>query len=130
MDCSEFALRLDDLLDGRLHALGRKSLQEHLERCADCRTRHEHAVAVLEAVRKLTPPAPHPGFIDQALSRATRPVPAAHSKWRRPVIGVALAASLVLSVALGVFLATRPDPVQAVGAATAQPQTRRVQFNS
>ena len=89
MDCSEFALRLDDLLDGRLHALGRKSLQEHLERCADCRTRHEHAVAVLEAVRKLTPPAAHPGFIDQALSRATRPVPAAHSKWR-PVIGVAL----------------------------------------
>jgi len=38
---------------------------------------------------------------------------AAHSKWR-PVLGMALAASLVLGVALGVFLATRPDPVQAV----------------
>ena len=30
MDCSEFALRLDDLLDGRLHALERKSIEEHL----------------------------------------------------------------------------------------------------
>ena len=129
MDCSEFASRLDDLLDGRLHALGRKSLEEHLERCADCRTRYEHSAAVLEAVRKLTPPAPHPGFIDQALSRATRPVPAAHSKWR-PVIGMALAASLVLSVALGVFLAMRPDPVQAVVLTIDRPETVRLMFNS
>src|SRR5256885_6386935 len=130
MDCSEFALRLDDLLDGRLDALGRKSLQEHLGCCADCRKRHEHAVEVLEAVRKLTPPAPHPGFIDQALSRATRPVPvAAHSKWR-PVLGMALAASLVLGVALGVFLATRPDPVQAVVLTIDQPETVRLMFNS
>jgi anti-sigma factor RsiW len=130
MECSEFALRLDDLLDGRLDALGRKSLQEHLERCADCRKRHEHAVAVLEAVRKLTPPAPHPGFIEQALSRATRPVPvAARSKWR-PVLGMALAASLVLGVALGVFLATRPDPVQAVVLTIDQPETVRLIFNS
>ena len=129
MDCNEFGLRLDDLLDGRLHALGRKSLQEHLERCADCRTRHEHAVAVLEAVRKLTPPAPHPGFIDQALARATRPVPATRFK-RRPVIGMALAASLVLSVAIGVFLAMRPDPVQAVVLTIDQPETVRLMFNS
>ena len=129
MDCSEFASRLDDLLDGRLHALGRKSLEEHLERCADCRARYEHSAAVLEAVRKLTPPAPHPGFIDQALSRATRPVPAAHSKWR-PAIGMALAASLVLSVALGVFLAMRPDPVQAVVLTIDQPETVRLMFNS
>ncbi len=129
MECSEFALRLDDLLDGRLHALGRKSIQEHLERCPDCRQRHEHAVAVLESLRKLTPPALHPGFMDQALSRATRPVPAAHSKWR-PVIGMALAASLVLGVALGVFLATRPDPVQAVALTIDRPETVRLMFNS
>ena len=130
MECNDFAQRLDDLLDGRLHALGRKSLEEHLERCADCRKRYEHAMAVLESVRKLTPPAPHPGFIDQALSRATRPVPvAAHSKWR-PVLGMALAASLVLGVALGVFLATRPDPVQAVVLTIDQPETVRLMFNS
>ena len=121
MECSDFAMRLDDLLDGRLDALQRKSFQEHLGRCADCRHRHEHAVAVLEAVRKLTPPALHPGFIDQALSRATRPaVGGAHSKWR-PVLGMAVAATLVLGVALGVFLATRSEPVQAVALTVDRP---------
>ena len=130
MECSEFALRLDDLLDGRLHALGRKSIEEHLGRCPDCRNRHEHAVAVLESVRKLTPPAAHPGFIDQALSRATRPVAgAARSRWR-PVLGMALAASLVLGVALGVFLATRPEPVHAVALTIDRPETVRLMFNS
>src|SRR5437899_3188642 len=130
MECSEFALRLDDLLDGRLHALGRKSIEEHLGRCPDCRNRHEHAVAVLESVRKLTPPAAHPGFIDQALSRATRPVAgAARPKWR-PVLGIALAASLVLGVALGVFLATQPEPVQAVALTIDRPETVRLMFNS
>ena len=130
MECSDFAQRLDDLLDGRLHALGRKSIEEHLAGCPDCRQRHEHAVAVLEAVRKLSPPALHPGFIDQALSRATRPAAgAARPKWR-PVLGMALAASLVLGVALGVFFATRPDPVQAVALTIDRPETVRLMFNS
>src|SRR5205807_5978350 len=88
--------------------------EEHAARCPDCRRRHEHAVALMESLRRLAPPALHPGFIDQALSRATRPAAgASRAKWR-PVLGMALAASLVLGVALGVFLATRPDPVQAV----------------
>jgi len=130
MECSDFARRLEDLLDGRLHALGRKSIEEHLARCPDCRQRHAHAVAVLEAVRKLSPPALHPGFIDEALSRATRPASgAARPKWR-PMLGMALAASLVLGVALGVFFATRPDPVQAVALTIDRPETVRLMFNS
>src|SRR2546430_9835017 len=133
MDCSEFALRLDDLLDGRLHALERKSIEEHLARCSDCRQRHEHAVALMESVRNVTPPALHPGFADQALARATRathPSPGvARSRWR-PVLGMALAASLVLGVALGVFLATRPDPVQAVVLTSDRPATARPLFNT
>ena len=130
MECSDFTMRLDDLLDGRLDALQRKSFQEHLGRCPDCRQRHEHAVAVLETVRKLIPPALHPSFIDQALSRATRPaVGAARPKWR-PVLGMALAASLVLGVALGVFLATRSEPVQAVALTVDRPETVRLMFNS
>src|SRR6266480_7339746 len=130
MECSDLARRLDDLLDGQLDALGRKSIEEHLARCPDCRQRHGHAVAVLEAVRKLSPPALHPGFIDQALWRATRPAAgASRSKWR-PVLGMALAASLVLGVALGVFLATRPDPVQAVVLTIDRPETVRLMFNS
>ncbi len=110
MECSDFALRLDDLLDGRLDALQRKAVQKHLECCSDCRQRHEHA--------------------DQALSRATRPaVGAAHSKWR-PVLGMALAASVVLGVALGVFLATQREPVQTVALTIDRPETVRLMFNS
>jgi hypothetical protein len=98
-----------------------------LQSCPDCRRQHEHAVTVREAVRKLSPPAMHPGFVDQALSRATR-VGGARPRWR-PVLGMALAASLVLGVALGVFLATRPA-VQTVALTIDRPETVRLMFNS
>jgi anti-sigma factor RsiW len=127
MDCSDVALQLDDLLDGRLDAPSRKAFEDHLARCAECRGRHEHAAVVQDAVRKLVPPAMHPGFVDRALSRATRPA-APKARWR-PVLGMALAASLVLGVALGVFFATRPA-VQTVALILEQPQTVRLMFNS
>ena len=127
MECQDFAEQLDDLLDGGLDALQRKAIQEHLESCADCRRQHEHAVAVLQAVRKLSPPALHPGFIDQALSRATR-IAEARPRWR-PKLGMALAASLVLGVALGVFFATQPT-VQTVALTIDRPETVRLMFNS
>jgi anti-sigma factor RsiW len=128
MECRDLALQLDDLLDGRLDSARQKPVQEHLDRCPDCRRRHGHAVAVREAVRKLSPPAMHPGFMDQALSRATRAVGAAPSRWR-PMLGMALAASLVLGVALGVFLATRPA-VQTVALTLDRPENVRLMFNS
>jgi anti-sigma factor RsiW len=130
MECRDFALQLDDLLDGRLDAPKRKSFEDHLGRCPDCRDRHEHAVAVQEAVRRLSPPALHPGFMDQALSRATRAAAGrAHPAWR-PLLGMALAASLVLGVAVGVFLTTRPEPVQTVALTIDRPENVRLMFNS
>src|SRR6266581_8581714 len=127
MECRDFTPQLDDLLDGGLDAARHKSVQEHLGHCPDCRRRHEHAVAVRQAVRKLSPPALRPDFIDQALSRATR-VGAARPKWR-PVLGMAIAATLVLGVALGVFFATQPS-VQAVALTIDRPETVRLMFNS
>ena len=130
MECRDFALQLDDWLDGRLDAIRQKAVQEHLGRCPSCRGHHQHAVAVREAVRALCPPAPHPSFVEQALSRATRPVAgSAHPAWR-PVLGMALAASLVLGVALGAFLAMRAEPVQTVVLTLERPETVRLMFNS
>jgi len=128
MECRDITLQLDDLLDGRLDALQRKSVQEHLGRCPDCLSLHEHAVAVRAALRELSPPAPPPHFVDQVLSRATRTVGSANPRWR-PVLGMALAASLVLGVALGVFFATQPS-VHAVSLTLDRPETVRLMFTS
>lgn len=130
MECRDFALQLDDWLDGRLDAVRQKSIQEHLGRCPDCRRRHQHATAVLEAVRALCPPDPHPGFVEQALSRATRTSAGRSGLAWRPVLGMALAASLVLGVALGAFLAMRAEPVQTVVLRLERPETVRLMFNS
>src|SRR5580765_8571374 len=124
MECRDFAQQLDDLLDGGLDAARQKSIHEHLGRCPECRRRHEHAVAVRQAVHELSPPAPHPGFIDQALARATR-VGSVGSEARPgwgPKLGMALAASLVLGAALGVFFATQPT-VQTVALTVDRPET-------
>src|SRR5258707_4412100 len=129
MECRDFVLQLDDLLDGGLDAAGQKPVQEHLGRCPDCRSRHEHALAVREAVRKLSPPAMHPGFIDQTLARATRAVGSPNPRWRRPVLGMAVAATLVLGVALGGFLATRARG-QTVALTIDQPGSVRLMVNS
>jgi hypothetical protein len=125
MECRDFTPQLDDLLDAGLDALQRKAIQEHLESCPECRRRHEHAVAVRQAVRKLSPPALRPGFVYQAVSRATR----VGGARRLPMLGMALAASLVLGVALGVFFAMQPS-VQTVALTIDRPETVRLMFNS
>ncbi len=130
MECHDLALQLDDYLDGRLDAVGQRSIQEHLELCPNCRRRHQHAVALQAAVRTLTAPTPHPDFVDRALSRATHAAVGSARHTRRAVLGMALAASVVLGVALGVFLATQPAPVQKVALTLEQPETVRVMFNS
>ena len=130
MECHDLALQLDDYLDGRLDAAARRSIQEHLERCPDCRSSHRHAVALQAALRTLPAPTPHPGFVDRALSRATPAAAGAALPPRRAVIGLALAASLVLGVVVGVFLVTRPAPVQTVALMLERPETVRLMFNS
>jgi hypothetical protein len=123
-------MHLDDWLDGLLDAAGQRSIQEHLGRCPTCRGRHEHAVRVQAAVRELAPPAPHPGFVDQAIACATRmAVPGPRSRWR-VVVGMSLAASLVLGVAVGAFLVVWSAPVQTVALRVERPENVRVMFNS
>jgi len=130
MNCRDFTMHLDDWLDGLLDAAGQRSIQEHLGHCPACRRRHEHAVRVQAVVRELAPPAPHPGFVDQAIARATRmTVPGSRSKWRA-VVGMSLAASLVLGVAVGAFLVVWSAPVQTVALRVEQPENVRVMFNS
>jgi hypothetical protein len=87
-------------------------------------------VALQGALRTLPAPTLHPDFVDQALSRATHAAVGSARRTRRAVLGMALAASVVLGVALGVFLATQPAPVQKVALTLEQPEMVRVMFNS
>ena len=63
------------------------------------------------------------------LGRASRAAGAAQPP-RRAVIGLALAATLVLGVSLGVFLATPSAPAQTVALTLERPETVRLMFNS
>jgi hypothetical protein len=127
MECLDFTSQLDDFLDGRV---GERSMREHMNVCDDCRQRFQHAVAVQSALRKLSPPEAHPGFLEQAILRATRPNAAEAHPRRWAILGMALAASLVLGVAAGVFLSLREAPVQTVALVVERPETVRMVFSS
>ena len=132
MNCRDFALQLDDYLDGGLDAVRQQSMQEHLEHCLPCRHLHQRAMALQAALRTLPAPGSRPEFVDQALARASGTNAGAAWSARRAAISLALAATLVLGVALGVFLATQtaPAPVQTVALTLDRPETVRLMFNS
>jgi hypothetical protein len=127
MECLDFTSQLDDYLDGRVDE---RPIREHLNVCADCRRRLQHAMAVQSALRKLSPPEALPAFLNQAIARATRPNAADPHPRRWAILGMALAASLVLGVAAGVFLSLREAPVQTVALAVERPETVRMVFTS
>ena len=127
MNCVDFTARLDDFLDGRAEE---RPMREHLAACVDCRRRYQHALAVQSALRKLSPPEAHPAFVERAIARATRPSAEAAHPRRRAVVGMALAASLVVGVALGAFFVMRDAPVQTVTLALERPETVRMVFDS
>jgi anti-sigma factor RsiW len=127
MECHEFISQLDDYLDGRLDE---RPLRAHLNVCDDCRQQYHHAVAAQAAVRKLSPPEVHPAFVDRAMQRAIRRDAAGAHPRRRALLGMALAASLVLGVATGAYLSLRAAPVQTVVMTVERPETVRMVFDS
>jgi len=127
MECLDLRSRLDDYLDGRLDE---RPLREHLSACADCRNLVQHAQAVQEALRKLSPPEVHPAFVDRAILRATRQNAVGAHPRVRTLVGMALAASLVLGLSLGAFFSLREAPVQTVALTIEKPETVRMVFNS
>lgn len=130
MNCRDFTSKLDDYIDGTLEAGAQPSMQEHLQDCTVCRRRHEAELKLRAVLRALPVPAPRPGFVEEVLARAAASG-AATPIWRRPALGLALAASLVIGIALGLALNLRPEaPVHVVSLAVEQPQTLRLKFTS
>jgi len=126
MDCRLFALQMDDWLDGRLDAAERQSMQGHADSCSSCRRDYRRADELRSELRRLPAPALRAGFAEQALARA-----AAAPRRREAVLGMALAASLVLGLGVAAILfAVRPDPVQTLVLTAQQPESVRLMFNA
>jgi len=127
MDCRHFALRVDDWLDGRLNLAERQLMQSHVERCPGCRRGYEDAGALRATLRMLPAPAVRPGFAERALATAA----AAPRRGRQAMLGMALAASLVLGLGVAMILfAVRPEPVHTVVLTVRQPESVRLVFNA
>lgn len=127
MDCRCFALQVDDWLDGRLNVAERQLMQSHVERCPSCRRGYGDASALRAALRTLPAPALRPGFAQRALAQAA----AAPRRGREAVLGMALAASVVLGLGVAAILfAVRPEPVQSLVLTARQPESVRLMFNA
>ena len=124
MDCREFALRVDDWLDGRLEAAEQEPMRLHLQGCARCRRGYESAGSLRVELRTLSAPAMLPGFAAQALAKAVAAPAGA-------VPAMALAASLVLGVGVAAILfAVRPEPAPTVTLSVQQPENINLVFNA
>jgi len=127
MDCRCFALQVDDWLDGRLNVAERQLMHSHVESCPGCRRGYGAAGALRAALRTLPAPALRPGFAERALARAA----AAPRTGRQAVLGMALAASVVLGLGVAAILfAVRPEPVQTLVLTERQPESVRLVFNA
>ena len=128
MNCAAFERDLDDYLDGRLDAVRRQPLEAHLQQCAACRERHARTQDLLAALRTLPAPASPRDILGRVLRHAQPPRP----ERRGWLVGMAVAASLALGVALGVFFATEParSPISTVALELERPQTVQVMVRS
>lgn len=128
MDCRLFALQVDDWLDGRLPDAQRQSMQLHVKNCPGCSRGYADARELRAQMRALAAPALRPGFAERAFAAAAA---GAVRIGRRTMMGMALAASLVLGLGVAVILfAVRPEPVDTVVLTVSRPESVRLVFNA
>jgi hypothetical protein len=117
MSCRDFEPSLSDLSDGILARDARARAEAHLETCADCRALLADLKRIKGAARAL-PKMAAPESVWQNVRAGldlepdqSRRAPVLHfapKRWRG-LSGLAVAAVVVLSVSIGLYVATRPD---------------------
>jgi len=133
MNCYETQKRLDDFLDGKLDDATRDCMQEHLGRCDDCRSQVAQARALQSALKALPVPPPSAGFEDRVLQRAIDTHRGHVSGRRSGIIVMAMAASLIAGIGIGLQV-DRHDPdgiaAQQVTIALQERETVQLVFRS
>jgi len=97
MNCNDFKQWLDDYLDRDLVPGQMAVMEAHQQACDSCRRRIADEQDLRAALRSLPVPEPAPTYFEQALQQVSYQRRLRRSKR----IGLALAASLVLSIAVG-----------------------------
>lgn len=103
MNCQQFALRLDDYLDGELSAGQALELTDHSDQCGRCQTILARAQEVQQALQTLPAP-PVPGdYAERQFQRlwAEQKFEAHTKKGFRQLFHPALAAALLVGIMLG-----------------------------
>lgn len=129
MDCQTTRSYRDDFLDGRLDEAARQAVASHLRHCPDCAQRFREDEALMRALRDLPVPPAATDLLEGGLARAQE-----RKRRNRRLVnfgGLAVAASLVLAVAVG-LLAPGSAPEGPTVVAVTPGQTERVNlvFNS
>lgn len=132
MECLQISQYLDDELDGTLSEPQRHALQQHLKQCAHCQRRFEENGVLRAALKDWQVPPPSVGFKDRVLQITSE----RNRHWPAPaqLIGLAMAASLVVGIGMGLMLAPvgmgQLNSVQTVAMVVGQPQNISLAFDS
>jgi hypothetical protein len=103
MNCKQAQQRLDDYLDGQLDEDQTDSLRSHLSVCESCARRLMRENEFRSLLKQYPTESPQPGFAAQAFRNARNPAYTARSGMVKGFIAGALAASLTVWLAVGVF---------------------------
>jgi hypothetical protein len=105
MNCGQYTEAIQELVDGTLGPIRRAELQTHLDGCDACRALVEDLLKIRDAAGSLgeIKPPDHVWFRIAAQLREERRVTAQPVTSRRNVAALALAASLVLTVAASIW---------------------------
>jgi len=100
MNCEQFELRWNDLLDSRDRDRADPELQEHLRQCVDCRGMAAAQEAILEAIAAWPRPEPSPDLTERVLTQVH-----ASPSFQR---GTALKIAAALATAAAIMVACWP----------------------
>jgi predicted anti-sigma-YlaC factor YlaD len=97
MNCEQFEVRWNELLDLRERPHAHPELQEHLRRCGECRSMAAAQEAVFEGIASLRLPPPRADLTDRIIAQvqAAQPV----RRWTALKLAAALAAAAAIMVA-------------------------------
>lgn len=110
MDCKEISVLISACQDGELDAPSRTVLQAHLQGCPACRRlMSEHlrcATILLSAWPELEPRPDSWRVVQSSIRRPVMPLPF-YQRFRRPLLGVAAAALVILAVTVPILIRSR-----------------------